>query len=131
VTQVLIDTSVWRRYFAGRTEARATRTLDTLLEEEGGILTHPAVLGELVLGGLSAREERLFARLPSAYEVSNAEVLDFVKHRKLQRRGVGWIDSHLLASAVVTQARLWSLDRKLSEVAEELEIAYTPGAHSR
>ena len=48
--------------------------------------------GELVLGGLSAREESLFGRLPSATVLAHEEVLEFVRRRKLARRGIGWID---------------------------------------
>ena len=59
MTAVLVDTSVWRRYFSGSPGASA---LGDLLDEDA-VLVHPFVLGELVLGGLSAREESLFARL--------------------------------------------------------------------
>ena len=54
MTAVLVDTSVWRRFFGGSPAAGA---LADLLDEDGAVLVHPFVLGELVLGGLSAREE--------------------------------------------------------------------------
>lgn len=41
-------------------------------------------------------------------------------------RGVGWIDVHLLASALVARAQLWSLDRRLASIARELDIAFGP-----
>jgi len=59
---VLVDTSVWRYFFAGRATARP---LATLLEEEGIVFVHPLVVGELVLGGLSSDQERLLQRLPT------------------------------------------------------------------
>lgn len=126
MSPALVDTSVWRRYFAGRADRRTARALDALLDEEGAVLAHPAVVGELVLGGLSVREELLFARLPAVSEVSSRELLDFVRHRKLQRRGVGWVDCQLLASALIAQAKLWSLDRRLAEVAAELGVGFAP-----
>ena len=49
---VLVDTSVWRRYFAG---AAGVKALGGLLDEDGAVLVHPFVIGEMVLGGLSAR----------------------------------------------------------------------------
>lgn len=118
---VLVDTSVWRRYFVGQRDAR---TLATLLEEDGAVLTHPAVLGELVLGGLNARAETLLRRLPTASEVPSDELLSFIRERKLMRRGIGWVDCQLLASALVASAVLWSLDRNLAEAASELEVAF-------
>ena len=88
------------------------------------MLVHAAVLGELVLGGLSVREERLFERLPGAPELSNAEVLSFVRRRKLQRRGIGWVDAQLLASTLLARALLWSFDGALSDAAAELGVAF-------
>lgn len=59
MTGVLVDTSVWRRYFSG---AQGVRGLGDLLDDDGNVLVHPFVIGELVLGGLSAQEQRLFPR---------------------------------------------------------------------
>jgi hypothetical protein len=42
VTAVLIDTSVWRKYFLGRAPAHAVRILDELLDEEGWVLAERA-----------------------------------------------------------------------------------------
>jgi predicted nucleic acid-binding protein len=117
VTAVLVDTSVWRRYFSGSPAAGA---LADLLDEDGVVLIHPFVLGELVLGGVSAREESLFARLPSAAVVAHEEVLEFVRRRRLARRGIGWVDAHLLASALASSAALWSADAPLASAAADL-----------
>jgi predicted nucleic acid-binding protein len=118
---VLVDTSVWRRYFAG---APALRVLGDLLDEDGVVLVHPFVVGEMVLGGLSAREETLFGRLPAAAVVPHDEVLAFIRRRKLTRRGIGWVDVHLLASALTSGAALWSVDADLAAAAEELGVGY-------
>jgi predicted nucleic acid-binding protein len=124
VTPVLIDTSVWRRYFAGKATRQQAEQVGALLDEDGVVLVHAAVLGELVLGGLSVREERLFERLPAARELSNTEVLSFVRRRKLLRRGIGWVDVHLLASTLLARAQLWSFDTALSNAAAELDVAF-------
>jgi hypothetical protein len=121
LTPVIVDTSVWRRYFSG---TPAVKVLGSLLDEDGAVLVHPFVVGELVLGGLSAREEDLFARLPAASVVSHDELLDFVRRRKLVRRGIGWVDAHLLASALASGATLWSVDGDLVSAAEDLSVAY-------
>ncbi len=124
MNSVLIDTSVWRRYFTGKLERSAAARLDTLLDEDGAICVHSAVIGELVLGGLSRREEELFQRLPKAPEIESSEVMTLIRDRKLMRRGVGWVDCQLLASALVLPAKLWSLDKSLAETAEELAVGF-------
>lgn len=124
---VLVDTSVWRHFFAGRA---AARPLGALLEEEGIVLVHPLVVGELVLGGLSAAQERLLQRLPQAERVPSDEVLALVRRRRLARKGVGWVDVELIASCLTSGARLWSLDAAAAAVAGELGAAFEPGAIS-
>ena len=54
----------------------------------------------------------------------HAEVVDFVRDRKLSGRGIGWIGSHLLASALVGRLRLWTADSPLATVAAAVGIAY-------
>ena len=56
--------------------------------------------------------------------VPHREVVEFVRQRWLHGRGIGWIDTHLAASALVSGVRLWSADPRLEEVARELGIAY-------
>lgn len=121
MTPILVDTSVWRRYFSGATIARP---LGELLDDEGAVLSHPFILGELVLGGLSTREEELFARLPRAALAPHEEVLDLVRRRRLIRRGIGWVDAHLLASALVSSAALWSTDADLAAAAADLDVHF-------
>ena len=121
---VLVDTSVWRRYFGGRIGAKNANLLGDLLDQDDAVLCHPAVLGELVLGGLSSREEALLARLPASPEIDSREVLSLVRARKLARRGIGWVDCQLLASALVAGAVVWSLDRKLADAAAAVGAAY-------
>jgi predicted nucleic acid-binding protein len=118
---VLVDTSVWRTYFAG---ASRVRRLGELLDEESAVLVHPFIVGELVLGGLSRRVHELFERLPSAALVPHDEVLEFVQRRRLARRGIGWVDAHLLASALTSSALLWSVDRDLSAAASDLGVDF-------
>jgi predicted nucleic acid-binding protein len=121
VKPVLVDTSVWRQFFAG---SPPFRVLGDLLDEDGVVLTHPFILGELVMGGLSGREEELFSRLATARPIADEEVLDMVKRRRLTRRGIGWVDAHLLASALASSALLWSADKDLAAAAAELDAAF-------
>jgi predicted nucleic acid-binding protein len=124
VNPVLVDTSVWRRYFSG---IASVRQLGEFLDEDGAVLIHPFILGELVLGGLSTREEALFVRLPRTRVVRDEEVLELVRRRRLMRRGIGWVDAHLLASALLSSAVLWSIDADLSAAAANLSVDYRTG----
>jgi predicted nucleic acid-binding protein len=121
VKPVLVDTSVWRRFFAGAVQFKG---LGQLLDEDGVVLVHPFILGELVMGGISEREEALFRRLPTAQRIADEEVLAMVRRRRLTRRGIGWIDAHLLASALASSALLWSADKSLSSAARGLQAGY-------
>ena len=118
---VLVDTSVWRKYLGGIT---SVRRLGDLLDEDGAVLVHPFIIGELVVGGLSTREEALFGRLPSADMVPHEEVLELVRRRRLMRRGIGWVDAHLLASALTSSALLWAADVDLSAAAADLSVDF-------
>jgi predicted nucleic acid-binding protein len=63
----------------------------------------------------------LIHRVPA---VGHAEVAGFVRSRRLHGRGIGWIDAHLLASALVAGVYLWTADEHLAGLASELRIAY-------
>ena len=116
---ILVDTSVWVNHLRRRDAALAAHL------EAGEVLCHPYVIGEISLGSLKRRTEvlGLLASLPSAAVVSHEDAMAFADRRGLAGRGIGWIDVHLAASAVVSGARLWSADRRLEEIARVLRIA--------
>lgn len=121
----LVDTSVWIDFFRGKTRAGS---LEDLLEDNE-VLLQSSVLGELVLGGLGTRREAVVAdlgRLPTAPCVPDDEVLELVVGRQLQGRGIGWVDVHLLASALVSGCNLWTFDRALAAAAEDLGLSTSP-----
>jgi predicted nucleic acid-binding protein len=120
---VLVDTSVWIRFLAGR-EPYA-RGLDSLLER-GEVVAHDLIEGELLIGDRGGRPEVLaaYAKLPRIPAIAHDEALELVRSRKLHGRGVGWIDVHLIASALVAGADLWTADEPLAEIAVELDAAY-------
>jgi predicted nucleic acid-binding protein len=120
---ILVDTSVWVRFLAGREPF--ARTLDALLDREE-LLGHELVYGELLVGDRRDRsrllaEYELLARAPT---LPHREVVTFVRARKLQGRGIGWIDVHLLASALVASAQVWTADARLDAVAGDLGLSY-------
>jgi len=120
---VLVDTSVWVRFLANR--APYSEELSRLLSFDD-VAAHELVAGELLVGDRGGRREFLavYDRIYRASSVPHGEVIEFVRHRKLNGRGIGWVDVHLLASALVSRVRLWTADSRLQTVASELGIAH-------
>jgi predicted nucleic acid-binding protein len=116
---ILADTSVWVDHFRRGNPALA-RAL-----EEGEILTHPFAIGELACGNLTGRTEivDLLRALPAAVPAAHDEVLAFVQRERLFGRGIGWVDAHLLASAALSDASLWTLDRALARAVAALGLS--------
>jgi predicted nucleic acid-binding protein len=48
----------------------------------------------------------------------------FIETNRLMGKGLGYVDIHLLASAVLTSVPLWTLDKGLSKAAAALGIKY-------
>ncbi len=117
---ILADTSVWVDHL---------RYSDGLLVEalDGArVLTHPFVIGELACGRM--RDPmlilELLGQLPRAPVATHPEALAFIEARQLMGRGIGYVDVHLLAStALGGGVRLWTHDRRLAEVARDLDLA--------
>jgi predicted nucleic acid-binding protein len=111
---ILADTSIWIDHFR-----RGNRDLEAALDREE-VMTHPFVVGELACGNLKKRSQVLaeLLELPSAVVATNDEVMRLIEHRRLMGKGIGFIDAHLLASvALMSNARLWTLDRRLAPFA--------------
>ncbi len=117
---VLVDTSIWVAHFR-----KGDSHLQELLVDEQ-VLCHPFILGELACGGLKNRKEiiSLLKALPGAITAETDEILEFIEHQKLIGVGIGLVDVHLLASALLTKALLWTSDRSLRAAATRLNIFY-------
>ena len=105
----LVDTSVWVHHLRhGNNELRS-------LLDNGEVLCHPFIVGELACGSIANRIEvlDLLKALPLASIAEHDEVMHFLHEKRLYGRGLGWIDLHLLASASLSKATLWTMDRAL------------------
>ena len=121
---ILVDTSVWIDHL------RAGNRLLVELLEAGNVLVHPFVIGEIALGNLKQRELILgaLADLPQAVVARDDEVMPFIEGSGLFGRGIGYLDVHLLASIRLTVGSLlWTHDRRLRDIAEQLGMAVPPG----
>ena len=110
--------------FSRKPDALRRRTGPLAREREAA--GHDLVYGELLIGDSGGRTQLLNSydliyRVPS---VGHADVATFVRSNKLHGRGIGWIDAHLLASALVAGTSLWTADERLARLATELGIAH-------
>lgn len=120
---ILVDTSVWIGHL------RSADPVLMRLLEQGRVLAHPFVVGELALGNLRHRQEFLVAlgQMPMATSAHVDEVLAFIDMQRLQVLGLGYVDVHLLASVrLTTGSKLWTSDRRLKEAAGGLGVAFDP-----
>ncbi len=117
---VLVDTSVWILHLRN-----GNTRLETLLDE-GNVVCHPFIVGELACGNLKNRVEilSLLQALPMASHIEHEEVMRFIEDHSLVVKGLGYIDVHLIASAFLTDIPLWTADKKLNEISLKLGIGY-------
>jgi len=117
---VLVDTSVWINHLRD-----GDRHLEKLLFD-GDVVCHTNIIGELACGNLRNREEilSLLQSLPVTPIVEFQEFLYFIEQHKLNGRGVGFVDIHLLASAQLGQVPLWTTDKRLKVAATDLNLNY-------
>lgn len=120
---VLVDTSVWIRFLMKRwTDVSGLKTL--LLRRE--VAGHELVFGELLIGDIGGRSRLLedYAELPYAPMLPHSDVVHFVQTHALHGRGAGWVDIHLLASALVAGMPFWTVDPRLGKLAREFGVDY-------
>lgn len=113
---VLVDTSVWVDFLRRGNDLLADQL------EEGRVATHPLVVGELAAGNVAKRNDflGLLGNLPTVPEASHEEVRYLIESRRLWGKGVGFFDLHLLASALMSEIPLWTLDKRLAKMAKAL-----------
>jgi predicted nucleic acid-binding protein len=117
---ILLDASIWIDHIHS-----ADRNVSTLLED-GNVLCHPFVIGEVGLGDFRGRHDFLdqLRRLPVVEIASDNEVMTLIESHHLFGRGIGYVDAHLLAAVFLTpNAKLWTRDKRLKEAAIGLKLA--------
>lgn len=122
---ILVDTSVWVDHLRGGDVALAG------LLDQGRVLMHPFVIGEIACGSLRDRSTLLglLQDLPAAPVAGPDEVLGFIEARQLHGKGIGYVDAHLLASAaLMAGACLWTRDKRLEAIAHRLALAHPAAA---
>ena len=124
---VLVDTSVWVDHFR--------RTNDALIDliTRDLAATHPMVIVELACGTPPAPRAQTLGDLALLMQVQQAtmgEVQEFIEREKLYGLGCGLVDVSLLASTIITpDTKLWTMDKRLNDLAERFAVAYKPSLH--
>jgi predicted nucleic acid-binding protein len=120
VRPILVDANVWAHHW------RKSDPLLMAMVADGEVVTHPLVIGELSMGNLRQRERALWdlTRMGRPPLATDAETLRMVEARHLWGRGIGWNDAKILASVVIGDCLLWTRDRRLDEIADEMQVAW-------
>jgi len=116
---ILADTSIWIDHLN-----QGGGMMSELLRARQ-ILAHPFVLGEVALGSVRDRRVALaiLHDLPTSTVAEGKGVLKLIDDWALTGTGIGYMDAHLLASVLLTPgARLWTRDRALRRVAQQLSL---------
>ena len=124
---VLIDSSVWVGFLQSGHEPQLVQLLG--LQE---VLMHEMVLGEVAMGSEDQRKNalQLLPLLPMAQVAEHIEVMALVDQHCLHGCGVGYVDVHLLTTAVLQPGvRLWTRDKRLRAAAEQLGVAFMSVMH--
>ncbi len=117
---ILVDASVWIDHIAS-----AELQLLTLLNH-GDVVTHPFVIGEVALGHIRNRSVVLgeLDKIVSSTVADDGEVRALIERQRLHGKGIGYVDAHLLASAVLTpKCALWTRDRHLRSIADAMGVS--------
>ncbi|WP_296650462.1 type II toxin-antitoxin system VapC family toxin [Paraburkholderia sp.] len=116
---ILVDTSIWIDHLSHSDPV----LIDLLMGER--VLAHPYVVGEISLGSLRDRDEVLGALLdlPRAPVATPEETMHLIEMEHLFNRGIGYVDTSLLASARLQPGvTIWTRDKRLEKVAAEMNL---------
>ncbi|MBN3785433.1 type II toxin-antitoxin system VapC family toxin [Burkholderia sp. Ac-20353] len=117
---ILVDTSVWIDHI----DHSEPIMVDLLLHHR--VRIHSYVIGEISLGSLRDRSTVLRALndLPRVPVATPDEVFYLIEQEQLFSRGIGYVDTSLLASARLQPGvTIWTRDKRLKTIADELALS--------
>lgn len=119
---ILVDANIWIDHLR-----LADAHLSSLIKM-GRILLHPFTIAEVGLGSLAQRAEVIeqLEALPEAPVALHEEVMELITLNQLAGTGIGYVDCHLLASARLMGAKLWTRDKRLLKQSAKLALEYLP-----
>ena len=120
---ILPESTIWIAHLR-----KPMADLSEMLDQDQ-VLGHPFVTGEVALGSIANRV-RVLDRLDNLPQLPVAEpdfVALMIESLGLWGKGVGYVDTHLLASLHLTPGtRLWSRDKRLAAIATGMDLCFNP-----
>ena len=119
---IVIDANIWIDHIR-----HANPHLGDLLKADRANI-HPYTIGEVGLGSLARRSEVIeqLGQIPGTPIAEHQEVMAFIGLNGLAGTGVGYVDCHLLTTALLQGGSVWTNDKRLAAHARRLAIEYTP-----
>jgi len=116
---ILVDTSIWIDHL-NQAHSELVRLLNN-----GIVCTHPFIIGELACGNIINRTEiiTLLNALPCLDTALESEVLNLLESHQLYGSGLGYIDVHLIAAALINNVKIWTRDKNLNSITRKLNIS--------
>jgi tRNA(fMet)-specific endonuclease VapC len=128
VRGVVVDTSVWIDFFAGRDSAALEEALS-----QGGVVLPPIVVAELVSGARQARERAAIEDLLADLPVHGTPLAHWIRVGELRRQmsdqgiSVSTPDAHVAQCALDLDAPLLTRDGIFRQVASATRLRLHPG----
>jgi predicted nucleic acid-binding protein len=117
---IIADTNVWVSFFKG--EKKALSLKEMIIENQ--VILHPFIYGELLLGGIAQKAEKLLQSLETTVTTEEQLVYHFITKNKIQSRGIGWVDINLLVSALSGKHQIFTFDINLAALCKEFQCDY-------
>ncbi|HEX2959439.1 MAG TPA: PIN domain-containing protein [Chitinispirillaceae bacterium] len=117
---VIVDTSIWVDHLS-----KGCSELEVLLHNNE-VTLHPYVIGELACGSIRNRKLILsfLTALPSVPILTHSEYFAFIDNNKLMGIGLGFVDIHILGSALLSETKVFTRDKALLQASEKLRLRY-------
>lgn len=124
---ILVDSSVWIDHFRNENKELSDLLAIRSQNTEREIISHPYIVGEIVLGSVPARNLtlKLVDSLRLVKIASISQFRSFIEDRKLYSTGLNFVDCHvLLATQLSPNTKLWTYDKRLADKAFSMNILY-------
>ncbi len=120
---IIIDTSIWIDFFR-QSNLQQNEVLYSLIDE-GQVIGLSVIFGELLQGVKNEGEEKLVLEIWDAIpKIDESRLLIdagiLSSRERLITKGIGLIDSCILAAAKRNHLKIWTLDKKLAKESERL-----------
>lgn len=115
---VIVDTNVWIHHLR-----KTNERLVSLLEEDR-VAAHPMIIAELYLGQLREKEQlvHFLSFLPNCSVLSGKEIFFLISKNDLAGTGLGYVDAHLVGSALTDNCYIWTFDKALRRESQRLGL---------